>query len=1509
MADDYSAFTPASAPAANDYSRFTPASAPTNDYSKFTPADPPPTTLGGKIMNTAQGLRAQYEQSALGGVLAQPVRYAMEHLDNPVTGGVEHAVGNLLGAPNMGNVDAQLKQQYPNATQDQIDSMKHNVYGNALVGARQQAATDVANHQYGGKKTEAVGNFAANVVAHPENLLLPGGAGSSASGIATRVAASAGANALIAGAEDGAAQIMDMAEGQQKDWDIQRSIDNAKFGAIMGGAIHGAVETPAFVKGLFANRGVDTTPNATPTGSNAPLTTDQPNLTPAEQGQLRELMKTGSVDDIKGFLADKQGPKPSWSAVNKLVQMRDNLQAQPDGFMGQDNTMQAVNEQIQSSRSQAVQSHIEDQTTGWKNAPDIQYHNSVEDMPEGPLKQDVQNKIAQTGKTPPGLYGADGKVHIFTDQVHSPEQANALLFHEGLGHFGLADKFGARLDSTLESLANSNVSQFGKKVAERQAANPGESRALSAEETLAEMSENGPLPKSIGNAVEAHIRRFGRYMGMKLKTNDAEVAHILSMTHDAVINGKSVADNGFRSPLAEGPNDPGNKYMFTGPHATDFRADSDTAFMTRNKDIRNEISDHEAYLRPMAGKTETTLGETLHHPELFEQYPELADMPVHHYPMEDAHGGYDNDNPSIHISSHLDDTDPLKLSTTLHETQHAIQHIEGNIKPGEDNMQSNFDDYRSDPREVEAAETERRKNFTPEARLTEYKAKFMDPDRLAAMGKDVAEETFERYGDGYTPKYRSQADAMKAAQDTALDISELKKTRSVGNLDRKMFVYDNAAEDASNRILALHAKDAAGGLTDEEGVELLQTVANFKYALARLDNDSGQIARAQNAMKQIKFRRNNILALKKALEDDGDGSANLLDPDNRTKYLQQFANLSNNGNPAGAAQMLKGVNKPYWWQYGLTWRNNMMLSALSTHLKSTMDMATTASREYEEKLASMAIAPLRDIARGVGIKNVQPGTDAAEIAAQMLGQLHSIVPAVKDARTAFKNGNTQRFGPNSVQSPELTGIFKPAMIPTKSIAAQDAFYRNVLTNGHLNAIATREAIKTLPKGASFDDKVSAGRGLALAPTKAMLDEAQELASQTMLMNKSPLNDALDRGKRIRPGMNPVEQFGSFMANYLTPFVRVQSNALMNQIVRRSPLSFLDPQTRADWVAGGSRRDVAIARTVIGSGLLAYYWNAADPKNKDAKLTGTGPEENLNKMKEKEAGGWQAGSVHENGQFSRNSNLNISFNPLDLHNNTASLVAGVREAYEAGSKGKDAILGLKLAMSAVMNDLVSQTFVNDIGEAWDAFSKKGETGAQKMGKFIGNEAKSFLPNATTQAAHLIDPVARDTSGGPLQQVQAAVPFASKGLPARQTVYGDDQQTGTGATGIHTWLPQGNHITGGNHTDEPTDPAEVEMSRLGSLSSKPIVGPVEKTISGVDTSNFDPKQITDAGHVRLTPEQFEHYQHVTGVQIKELTRQEMASPSWSQMSDEDKAQWLHQTAIEQRKAVKEYLYGTK
>lgn len=1535
------------------------------------------------LWNVVYGLQGAYKRSALNGLMMQPVRTVMQ---------------------NSGYGMGELKRRYPNQSQEWYEKKLHEAYNEAIRLARSDAEQQVKDNPYPGAP---VTNFGAGVLGSVDPtwaIPVPGvgrlGAVKGPAGVASRVGANVAGHGAMSAAADAAAQGMDIASGVQEDFDIERNLTAAAFGGAFGGAQQGLGEfgnVPAvsdFVKGLFKQRGVDTLPPGDPRArTTAPLTGEEPVMSPEQTAQLRDLIRTGTVDDIKNFLADKQGPKPTWQDVNRLVEARD---ATPENAVQR--YTQALDQHLDDTHMTVLRDHFDTQMAGWKNKPEVEVVRTAEDIADPAVRQSSIDSGLSAENTV-GFVGPDGRVRVFAGAVKTPDQANAVLYHEALGHFGLSQKFGAGLDKTLDTLVARNVGQFGKAVDAWQKKNPGAyngSRTRAAEEVLAEMSQNGQIKKSVMDAIVAYVRRFGRQMGMKLSYSDAEINNILAMAHDAVISGKGrdVGANGFKHMRANpesmsawlSPDDnpfdlskpsarrgtaadfelspadiasfldrfeddfnntapgnlsradvdqmmgeeafrpegglpdadvrqimseDGNRYMFTGPKAKNYDEQSPTKFDTNEGVRRNQISDKGATLK--IPEEELTsghyyLGEVLEHPRLFEEYPELQKLSISIEPLAFANtpGKYDAvyynadamSQPRIAVDPYSKD----KKSSILHEVQHAIQDIEqypsfkaladegGSSKYGDDK-----DAYLGLAPEKEALITQARA-FMDEGQLIDRKPpRFMTPEQLREHAGSIHEEAFNKLERNYTPKYRSIAEAQDAAYNSALDPSAVKKARSVGQLDKKLFIYDNAANEANGKLLALAEKAEAGTLSNDDLASLIQTTNDFHYVLARLNDDLGEVGRALNAAKQITYRRNNILAMKEALEADNSPLGPLVDPDTASKFLKQFAAMLKGGNPNGAAQMIKSVNKPYWWQYLLSWRSNMMLSGLSTHLKVSMDTATNAGREIEEKLAALPMGALRSMARGLGLKNVQPGVHPTEVALHGWGIARAVLDAqtYKDAATAFKGAGNQRFGGTGIPNPRIPVVSKV----TDAIAAQDAFYRSVLTNAHLYSLGGRQAIKDGVKG--WDNITTAAAGHARQPTIKMLEEAQDLAENIMLTNRSDLNDALDRAKRIKPGMNGVEQLGSFVLNYLTPFVRTQSNALMNQIVRRSPVSFLDPQTRADWAAGGARRDLAIMRTVVGTAIIVNAWNAAG-ESPDKKLQGPGPVGNVDKLKEMEASGWRPGSIKENGRYNQNSNLNLSLNPFDQHNNTATLVAGVREAWDAGMR-KDGHLGLKLAFASVMNALQSQVFVNDIGEAWSAFSKPGETGAKKMERFAGNQAASFIPNIARQAAKVVDPIARDTSDGIPEQLQAAIPGLSKGLPARVGSYGEDVKTGASPIGVRTWFNQG------PGQEQVTDPAQVELARLGDLFRQTIVSPVDRTISVPDTSQFEPSQITDAGNVRLTARQFEEYQRMAGKEIVENTRDMMQTDEWAEMTDEDKAVWVRKMVGKSKKAVREYLYG--
>ena len=140
---------------------------------------------------------------------------------------------------------------------------------------------------------------------------------------------------------------------------------------------------------------------------------------------------------------------------------------------------------------------------------------------------------------------------------------------------------------------------------------------------------------------------------------------------------------------------------------------------------------------------ETPLGNTLHHPKLYEAYPDLADRPTHvgrfetetGQPLPNMAAGYDPDLDTISLNS----ANPInKHSPLLHEIQHAVQNREG-FSPGSNMLrftpeeiaaerrsagwgratdeQIARDLYRNAPGEREAREVQERMRLTPDERI------------------------------------------------------------------------------------------------------------------------------------------------------------------------------------------------------------------------------------------------------------------------------------------------------------------------------------------------------------------------------------------------------------------------------------------------------------------------------------------------------------------------------------------------------------------------------------------------------------------------------------------------------------------------------------------------------------------------------------------------------------------------------------------------------------------------
>jgi hypothetical protein len=1411
-----------------------------------------PNALEQGIMNlgnspVVKSLTGSYEEGITNGLFMQPVRAVME------------ASGYGLD---------RVKQLYPNQSDDFYKQKLHDFYNQAITNARQKASFDAntaipADEQDGSRSLgnlaarglQQVGNFGANMLAQPEMLLM-GGAGTGSTALA-RIGSAAAKNAGIGALSDAAAQGMDLIAGQKKNFDITQNLQNAAGGAVVGGVMHGVTEAAPvvsdFVKGLFGNRGRDTTPPENPTGTTAPLTGNSPIMTPEQRTQFGQVMRTGSVDDIKNFLEPLQGPKPSYQDVDKFVQFRDQQNAtladqqnfDPQTYdQAVDNKQaleQHIDQTISDHQQQLVQDHIDAQTANWRNKPDIEVVQHSGQISDPVVRQQAIDEGVDVNKNP-GFIGQDGKVRIFSDRVTSPDQLNGILYHEALGHYGLEQQFGSGLDKMLDTLYARNVGGFRADVDKWKAENPGAyggSTTRAAEEVLAERSQNGALKPTQSQALVSTIRRFGRRMGLDLAYSDAEVDHILAQAHDAVINGKgtNAANNGFKTGSPDYSN-PYPKGMWKGETANKFMRKD--AFEAKEDSDKDEIQNH--------------YGESLN-----------------------------------------SDSKVSKDAQRLWEASGATRNPEAIVDPYDGSLST------QDSSSVYSG---------PNKFITAKQAAATDHN--AQLPYEEIERTYHMLDEGYTPTYKSQAETRRDAIEAGINPSQVNKLGQGGDLAVRAYRMQAAAKIYGQNIADILEKVGTPELTAGDLDRLREQTIKQYALLSKIRDENAEMARALNIAK-LGYNKAMFESFGEMLKAEGGTFAGLGDHEQMIKFANALKQVVADGkNPNGVNAMVKGLGQPHWEDYLTTLHQNFMLSALSTHVKAPQDMMIGIGRELLQSIGAQGHTAGVAALNAMGA-NLKPGVHPVETAARLWGVLKAAMDA-NTYRNTVKTFMSKGVNPNGFGGNPRARIPGVSMV-TDAISAHDAFFRAFAMNMHLYGLAARDVAAefragTNPMLKNWDDMMTKISNVARKPTPTMLREAQDASNKTLLLNSNTLNRPLDaiKNKAYLPGATAGDRAAAFIANFLAPFVRVEANSLYTRVIRNSPLTILDPATYKELKAGGEQAGLAMARIAMGVATFASAWFAYD----HGKLTGAGPD-NPDKRKELEATGWRPNAVHENGQYNTGNKLGSSLNPLDIHNSVSSMVADFKQSLANGANKGQVLAGVKLGLLSVMKDMAQSSWIGDIAPAVNALTAPNTTIVQKGEQFLGSETATMIPSFIAQGARITDQNQPDLKEHPFTgPILAAIPGARQSLPVQQDVYGNPVQGGASFAGQHSFMPQDNRITGGNHVNEVTDQAIQEMHRLSSLmGDKALVTPVSHNITISDPSKFDKTQITDNGNgtykVKLNEQQIQEYQHLVGQNIVAYVRQEMQSPQWAQMSDNDKAYEVKDIEKDMKKAIKEQLYG--
>jgi hypothetical protein len=609
-----------------------------------------------------------------------------------------------------------LRQKFPNLTEDQLEALHDELTIQTQKGLREDyEAGQQADPSWKEDQSlfenltdaDVLSEFAGGVTGsiNPTWLLNPG------AGAVSRI----GSQGVIAAGEEAAGQSFDINDGLREGYDGGDIALNAAFGTAFQGGAEAISKVAKFIKGEKP-------------APNDPLEVApvQTRLSPEAEARYRELLvdPASTAQDIDAFLkAEGLGGVTNIPAVEAWIKAgRPNPRVQYEGVKGGSAKLPQV--AYKKYTSQDVQTRVDEVTADWENAPEFE-------IVERPSKI-VDKAIRKTATQNPdagrvvGLVGRDGKVRIFSENVRSDDELSAVIFHEALGHTGLNNLFRDELDNVLDEFLTNGKGDFANRVDAWVAANPDaykgapDQRLRAAEEVLAEMSQKGEITPSMLARIKEWLKRFARKHGMKLRYSDEEIRTILGIAHSTVTKkGQQFAPSGTRfiyigekanltdqqtmqltlaqqeiqgMTIPEGYDEPGL------PGNLEDMRNRLGWFPAPDNKWRYELSDGESQLSSTAfeelTKTETTpdwltkysgpkrLSELLHHPALYEAYPELKDLEVRPAPeTSDFSGVYDPTTDRIEMSVSIRSQDEFH-SILLHEIQHAIQEREGFAKGG-----------------------------------------------------------------------------------------------------------------------------------------------------------------------------------------------------------------------------------------------------------------------------------------------------------------------------------------------------------------------------------------------------------------------------------------------------------------------------------------------------------------------------------------------------------------------------------------------------------------------------------------------------------------------------------------------------------------------------------------------------------------------------------------------------------------------------------------------------------
>lgn len=494
------------------------------------------------------------------------------------------------------------------------------------------------------------------------------------------------------------------------------------------------------------------------------------------------------------------------------------------------------------------------------------------------------------------------------------------------------------------------------------------------------------------------------------------------------------------------------------------------------------------------------------------------------------------------------------------------------------------------------------------------------------------------------------------------------------------------------------------------------------------------------------------------------------------QLAETISKMAQNGQIDAIETMVEKVNKPGFMDMLLEYRTAALLTRPTTHIVNVTSNFATSLWDLADRAVSSRLSSWLGTENGVAL---------GEATAQLKGMVGSFWDALKLAKENWTTGiskygadkievkkNAIRSGaqPLGYEIKEGTLLGKAVdfvgrlnQIPFRALGASDEFFKTIAYRGELRAQAWRTAAKEANEGT-----------IKMSARDARVQE---------ILNNPPENlrvEAMGKAEYVTFTNTPNQVAQSLqglsrkfpMLKLIVPFINTPSN-VWDFAFKHSVMAPLYQSVRADILAGGARKDLALGRIATGSMIMAQIADWADK----GIITGGGPESRNERIALMNTG-WQPYSVKIGDKY-------FSYRRFD----PISTLVGMGADFIETSKAAEELIedeeqngiGIRLAFLTAQS-LLDTNFMMGLSNLAEAINDPQRYGQ----KFVEDMATSFVPGIVGgNIRNYADEYQRET-GDLLDKMKNKIPGLSKDLPMKYDLFGRERLAVSGFGPIYDTL---------------------------------------------------------------------------------------------------------------------------